>query len=112
MFFKMEKLRRWQLLQDSVWWASVGHMKAHNGYFDKAGGKPHNRDKVEDTSASFPTIPVPGGSSSPQGARSLAFLLVMVKPAVKITVLVAWELWCSNVSKIINGFETRNEQEL
>lgn len=40
-----------------------------DGYFDKAGDKPHSRSKVEDTISSFPSRPVRGGSSSPQGAE-------------------------------------------
>lgn len=71
MFFKIQKLRRWQVLKDSVWWAS-------DGYFD-TGYFPHSRNKVEDTSSSLASILVPGGSSSSQEnwgeARSLAFCL-------------------------------------
>lgn len=75
MFFKMKKLRRWQIFQDSVWWASGDQIEVHDGYFDKASGKPQNRTRVEDNSSFFPSIPVPGASSSPQGAKSLNFCL-------------------------------------
>lgn len=112
MFFKMEKLRRWQILLGSVWRPSVGQFEAHDGHFDKAGGKAHNRNEVLRYQLLLFKHTSTRWFQFSSGCQELGFLLVMVNPAVKIAFLVAWELWCSSVSKIMNGFETRNEQVL
>lgn len=54
---------------------SLSQVGAHGGHLlGKAGDKAHSGNEVEDISSFFPSMLVPGSSSS-QDARSLAFYL-------------------------------------
>lgn len=72
----------------------MGQFGAHDGHFDKAGGKAHNRNEVEDISYRLLLFKHTSTrwSQFSSGCQELGFLLVMVNSAVKITFLVAWEL--------------------